>query len=329
MIFLKSIQLSLLLVASVFGIKAQDSYNEPVVPKYEFKAASEIVEIIPYNDSVSHYFVYSNHLYDERWDTLAQPNFWIKIMTLPPDSCLINVASTRQILAIESFKDWQKKTDEQKTAYRDSMRWCYGLDSLERIFVTHGQNHFYRFENVFPSVSRGVEVFNDLGVDPFYAQAILLIESPNKLQYSKNGAYGSFQLMKTVARKHGLRVDKYVDERTDFDKSAYAAASLLSKVCIPEAKRILAKYNLTYNETDLWFRLFVMHIYHAGAGNINGVLGEIQPTSGGMGLIQAMWRTEWGGFKNSSQNYSQLALASILTLNDLIYHKCDYLFECK
>jgi hypothetical protein len=318
------------LLLSSFGvIKAQDSYiNEPVLSITTVKKP-EIIEIVPYNDSTSKYFVLTTDLYNERWDTLAHPNFWKKVMHLTPDSCVVNVAATRQILAFESYKEWQTKTESEKTAYRDSIRWCYGLAPEERIFITHGQNHFYNFEHVFPSISRGVEVFNDLGVDPFYAQAILLIESPGKLQYSKNGAYGSFQLMKSVARMHGLRVDKYVDERTDFDKSAYGAASLLSKVCIPEAKRILAKYNLTYNETDLWFRLFVMHIYHAGAGNVNGVLAQIQPTTGGMGLIQAMWRTEWGGFKNSSQNYSQLALASILTLNDMIYHKCDYMFECQ
>jgi hypothetical protein len=312
---------------SFVSAKGQDSYYEPPMPVFKEKK-TELIEIIPYQDSISKYFVYAHQLYDERWDTLAQPNFWRKIMHLSPDSCVINVAATRKILAVDSFITWQKKTEAQKTVYKDSLREFYCLDPNEKLFVTFGKNHFYQFEHVFPSVSRGVEVFNDLNVDPFYAQAILLIESPNKLQFSKNGAYGSFQLMKTVAKTHGLRVDKYIDEREDFDKSAYAAASLLSKTCIPEAKRILRKYDISFDETDLWFRLFVMHIYHAGAGNVNGVVGQIQPIEGGMSLIQAMWQTEWGGFKNSSQNYSQLALASILTLNDLIFHKCDYMFEC-
>lgn len=311
-----------------FFTNAQDSYYEPKLPENKEKIASEIIEIIPYNDSVSRYFVYSNSLYYERWDTLAQPIFWRKIMHLSPDSCVINIASTRQILAVEDFKQWQKQTEAQKDTYKDSMRECYNLPEDTKIYVTSGKSDFYHFETVFPSISRGVEIFEDMDVDPFYAQAILLIESPNKLQYSKNGAYGSFQLMKTVARKYGLRVDRYEDERTNFDRSAFAAASLISKVCIPEAKMILNRHNLSFNENDLWFRLLVLHIYHAGSGNINGVLSAIQPTEGGMSLIRTMWVTEWGGFKNSSQNYSQLALASILTLNDLIYHKCDYLFEC-
>jgi hypothetical protein len=42
-----------------------------------------------------------------------------------------------------------------------------------------------------------------------------------------------------------------------------------------------------------------------------------------------MWQSEWGGFKNASQNYSQVALASLLQLQELIYEKCDYIFECK
>lgn len=317
----------ILILFSAFLSNAQDSFYEPELPTYKVKL-SEVVEIIPYNDTVSKYFVYSHSLYDEGWDLLAQPNFWKKIMHLSPDSCIINVASTREIIAIVSFKEWQKQTEEQKTCYKDSIRECYGMNSDERIFVTPGKDHFYHFENVFPSVSRGVEVFDDLGVDPFYAQAILLIESPNKLQYSNRGAYGSFQLMKTVARSHGLRVDRYVDERKDFDKSAFAAASLISKVCIPEARKILNRHNLKYDESDIWFRLFVLHIYHAGAGNVSGLLNVIQPEIGGISLLQKMWITEWGGFKNSSQNYSQLALASLLTLNDLIYHKCEYLFEC-
>lgn len=319
--------ISTILIFITNSLFSQDSYYEPKLPTYESKK-SEIIEIIPYNDSVSKYFVYSQSIYNEGWDQLAQPNFWRRIMHLNQDSCLINVASTREIIAIESFVKWQKKTEEEKTCYKDSIRECYGMNSDEKLFVTFGKDHFYHFENVFPSISRGVEIFNDLGVDPFYAQAILLIESPNKLQYSNKGAYGSFQLMKSVARSQGLRVDRYVDERENFDRSAFGAASLLSKVCIPEAKSILRKHNLSFNEEDIWFRLFVLHIYHAGAGNVAGLLNQIKPTEGGITLLQKMWVTEWGGFKNSSQNYSQLALASILTLNDLIYHKCDYLFEC-
>ena len=230
--------IKVVLVVMIFGnAQAQDSFSEP-----------DLIEIIPQGDSVSRYFVSVDELYEDRWDTLAHPNFWKKVIKLTPDSCIINIAATRQILETYSFVDWQCKTDAQKSFFKDSIRDYHCLDHNEGIYITSGKSHFYRFDKAFHTVSKGVEVFTSLGVDPFYAQAILLIESPNQLQYSNVGAYGSFQLMKSVARSHGLTVNKYVDERKDFVKSATAAASLISNTCIPEARRILNGQNLTYNE---------------------------------------------------------------------------------
>ena len=75
---------------------------------------------------------------------------------------------------------------------------------------------------------------------------------------------------------------------------------------------------LQYNETDLWFRLLVLHAYHAGAGNVAGVIKKINPCEGGMGLIQKVWQTTYGGFKNSSQNYSQLVLAAFSNFDAIV-----------
>lgn len=273
-------------------------------------------------------FVSTDELIEERWDLLAQPNFWREVMLLPPDSCIINIASTREILGKDSFVEWKKQTEAEKTAYKDSVRKHYGLADSIKIYVTSGKNHFYSVEKVIPSISRAIEIFQQYNTDPWYAQAILLIESPGKIAYSNVGAFGPFQLMKSVARDHGLIVNSKVDERKDFDKSAMGASSLLRKTCIPEAKRILEKHNLAYNETDLWFRLFVLHIYHAGAGNVQGLMNSMDPQCGGQELIMAMWQNEWGGFKNASQNYSQVALASLLRLHEIIYSDCDAMFEC-
>jgi tetratricopeptide (TPR) repeat protein len=156
-------------------------------------------------------------------------------------------------------------------------------------------------------------------VDPWYAQAILLIESPGKSNTKSNvGANGPFQLMRSVARAQGLKVNKTVDERTDLERSAYGASRLLSRICIPYTRAMLDSAHLTYNETDLWFRLLVMHCYHAGAGNVAGVIRKINPTQGGMQLIQQVWQTTYGGFKNSSQNYSQLVLAAFTNFDAIV-----------
>ena len=224
-----------------------------------------VIEVYSDKDSSYSYFVQNEQLFFESWDTLAQPIFWRRIMSMSPDSGLVNVASTREVLFQTSYWDYKKKTTKERLKFKDSVRKEYCLEYGTKLYLTSGKKEFYNIEKVMPSISKGVEVFSELNVDPWYAQAILLIESPGKLAYSNTGAYGPFQLMKSVARSHGLKVNKYVDERKDFDKSAKGAASLISNTCIPEAVRILSKNDIEYCEDDLWFKLFVLHIYHAGA----------------------------------------------------------------
>ena len=254
----------------------------------------------------------------DKWDALPQTIFWKQVLTLSKDSCLINVANTRQILHKMAFADWTKQTEYQKDVYKDSLKKVYGLDPNLKINVTFGKNDFYKIKEVTPTISDGIREFRNLGVDPWYAQSILMIESPAQMKKSESGAYGPFQLMPSVARAYGLKVNNYIDERADFKRSAYGAAKLIKQVCIPEARNILKRHNITYNESDLWFRLFVMHVYHAGSGNVSAVMRKIQPTSGGQELIQKMWTTSAGAFGNSSQNYTQITLAAHLVLNELI-----------
>jgi hypothetical protein len=260
---------------------------------------------------------------------LAQPQFWKQIMLLSPDSCLINVASTRQILKKMSYKDWNKQSEAEKDVTRAELRTKFNLDPTTRIYVTSGKNDFYQFNEVYPQLSKGVAAFERFGVDPWYAQAILLIECPGQMKKSITGAYGAFQLMPEVARAAGLTVNANVDERKDFDRCAYGSAHLIRKVCIPEAKRILDKHQLSYNETDLWFRLFVLHVYHAGAMNVAAVVNKIQPTVGSRQLILDMWQNTAGGFGNNSQNYTQLALAAQIILHDMVYQQCDEITNCR
>lgn len=267
-------------------------------------------------------------LYTEGWANLAQPIFWKQIMQLSPDSCLINVAATREVVAKMSLKDWNAQTDNEKDQYRDSIRALLSLDGEARIFVTTGKNDFYKFQTVYPDLQVGVEAFERYNVDPWYAQAILLIESPGQLKKSRAGAYGPFQLMPRVARAQGLTVNRYKDERSDFERSAYGASRLISRVCIPEAKRILEAHNLEYNENDLWFRLFVLHVYHAGSLNVAAVVNKINPQKGGQDLIRLMWVTSAAQFGNNSQNYTQLALASQLILDEMVHSDCDYILRC-
>jgi hypothetical protein len=270
----------------------------------------------------------ADELFFDRWDVLPQPQFWKKIMQLSPDSCLINVASSRQVLLKMAMRDWSKQTETQKDVFKDSLKRTFGVDMADRINVTTGKNDFYKFKEVYPDLSKGVAAFERYGVDPWYAQAILLIESPGQLKKSSAGAYGAFQLMPSVARAQGLTVNSSVDERKNFDRCAYGSARLISRVCIPEARRILNAHNIAFNESDLWFRLFVLHVYHAGSLNVKAVVDKINPQEGNRELIMDMWQTSAAGFGNNSQNYTQLALAAQLILHEMVYNHCEEIYDC-
>jgi hypothetical protein len=285
-------------------------------------------EKLDVKDGVSNHVVLSaDKIFEEGWNELAQPLFWKKIMLLSPDSCIINVAKDRTVIAMMSNREWNAKSDIEKDSFRDSVRLSRNLSADDRIFVTTGKKDFYKFDIVYPTIARGIEAFERNKVDPWYAQAILLIESPGQLKKSSAGAYGPFQLMPAVARNQGLVVNRYQDDRSDFDKSAYGASQLLKRVCIPEAKRILDKNGISYTETDLWFRLYVLHVYHAGALNVDAVTTKIGAVNG-VELIRQMWINTAANFGNNSQNYTQLALASQLILHELVYERCEYIFSC-
>ena len=265
----------------------------------------------------------NEQIYSERWNILPQALFWKRIMKLSSDSCLVNVASTRQILESIDSREWYALNKTQKLNFREEMRLKHNIQNGEKIYVTSGKSDFYKFEEVYPTLREGITVFDEMCIDPWYAQSILLIESPGQLKKSISGAYGAFQLMPGVARAQGLTVNKTTDERKSFEKSATAAAKLIKNICIPEAKKILNAHELSYSENDLWFRFLVLHIYHAGAGNVAAVLNVINPKEGSQELIKSMWQNKAAGFGNCSQNYSQLAIASQLILHDMVYSNCE------
>ncbi len=249
--------------------------------------------------------------------------FWRKIMNLHKDSCLINIHATRTIFTTMYASNWYGSTQEFKQRTIDSFKKLYCIKDSTKVVGTMGKSFFYDFEKVKDKVPLAMTAFENNGVDGWYAKAILLIESPNQLQKSTAGAYGPFQLMPAVAKQFGLKVNKQIDERADFDRSAYAASQLIKTICIPYAKQILTDYQITFYETDLWFKLFAMHIYNAGAGNVREAVNAIPEPQAGIALIQQLWNTSAGRFKTSSQNYSQLILAAFLEYEDKIESKAS------
>lgn len=251
-------------------------------------------------------------IYELELDKTPHVIFWRRIMNLHKDSCLINVHSKRTILATMHAATWYAYDDAYKQSFLDSLKQLNGISDSPRIVGTMGKSFFYAFEKVASRIPQGIDAFENNAVDGWYAKAILLIESPNQLQKSIAGAYGPFQLMPGVARNFGLKVGKKYDERANFERSAYAASQLIKTICIPYAKQMLDEKGIAYSENELWFRLFVMHIYNAGAGNVRQALYAIPEPARDINLIRQLWNTSAGRFQSSSQNYSQLILAAFL-----------------
>jgi len=193
------------------------------------------------------------------------------------------------------------------------MNFKYGLDSNTRILFTSGKHWFYSYTTLKSRMKEAITIFENMGVDPFYAQQVLLIESPGSANdFSYCGAYGQFQLMPSVARQYGLTVNRYTDDRKDFGKSAVAAARLFQDACVPYAKRWLQDNGFEVDEKALWFKLIALHIYNAGAGNCKSAIASVPKHLEGKEIVQHLWHTRTSRFKNESQNYSQLALACYL-----------------
>jgi len=288
---------------------------------------NRVVEFRPQGAPSCYKFIRTKEIFSEGWDNLQQPKFWREIMNLPAELSIINVGTTRETLGMFPTREYDRLSTSGKAAFKDSVRRANGYDAGTNILLTEGKSHYYLLKETLPYIGAGVDAFISEGTDPWYAQAILLIESPGASRTSGAGASGHFQLMKDVAISMGLTVNKYVDERHDFDKGARGSARLLQRVCIPETKRMLDAKGIYYNPSDLWFRLLVLHVYHAGAGNVRGAINEINPSAGGKWLIEKLWTTSHGGFKNASQNYSQLALAALSEVEAMYLHKgaqlCD------
>jgi len=291
------------------------------------KETWEDEKIVVHDQNTISEIMSADQIFEKRWDTLPQAQFWKKVMCLSPDTCVVNIAQNRHILEKIPSDQWIYLSNEEKRNFREGMRIKHNLTQKDLVYVTSGKNHFYKFDDVYPSLSKGIDIFDSLSVDPWFAQSILLIESPGQLKKSVSGAYGAFQLMPGVARAQGLIVNRTIDERSNFGKSAFAAAKLLKTICIPETKKILNKYNIEYDENELWFRLLVLHVYHAGAYNVGAVVDKIEPINGNKELIKSMWQNKAAGFGNCSQNYSQIAIAAHLILHDMIYKKCERIIE--
>jgi hypothetical protein len=248
---------------------------------------------------------------------LHQPeiDFWMRNISLSEDSFLVVDQNSRSVMDVLSKKAVLEieKGGNLKCLGQLYRGVCFDTDEAQIKFV-RGRASFFDYAKIAPKMNEAFQIFSDNKVNPIYAQLLLLIESPNNSKaISSAGAVGHFQLMPSVAKKYGLKVNTRIDERTNFSRSAMASAKLFKYYCIPNAVKICNQLELTFDDADLWFQLLVLHVYNAGAGNVKKAALLHQGVSSGTELIQKLWHTKLGAFGNSSQNYSQLCLASYRT----------------
>jgi len=278
------------------------------------------ISVFQTEDNSQIHFLKIACVHDQGWDTMAEVNFWRRIITLEKDSSMANIYASRRLLhpVSRAVVDSLERIGHLDTLRRE-LCLMYQLPVDTRIKFTGGKKWFYEFSGVKNKLKRAIKLFDSFHVDPFYAQSVLLIESPgtNKAK-SIAGAYGQFQLMPFVARQYGLRVDKYLDERENFDRSAYAAARLFNEICIPYARRWCNTYGFAVDESALWFKLLVLHCYNAGATTVKNAMQVVPNSYQGNALIHQLWHTNYGRFQSEAQNYSQIALACYLEYENSI-----------
>ena len=81
--------------------------------------AQHLIDVYCSEDSCSHVVIDPEMLIVERWDTLAQSRFWKTVINLSSDTCVVNVAETRQILGYIHRKEWYDQTNEEKKNFKD------------------------------------------------------------------------------------------------------------------------------------------------------------------------------------------------------------------
>lgn len=253
-----------------------------------------------------------------RLDTIREVRFWLHAIRASHNKYIITAPPSKRVLGAVDKKHWDKLPQRERNAFMDSLRTVWDFAPKTVFQFTTGKRECYPVHKMFKEIDQGVRIFTREKTDPWYAQAILLIESPAGLAYSPVGAYGPFQLMPDVARQYGLRVGGKHDDRASFDRSAVAAARLLRETMIPQAIDILESYNIPYEEDELWFRLFVMHCYHAGPGNVAAAMRKINTSYGGFSIIRQLWHTRAGDFGPNSQQYSQIALAALIEFDMIV-----------
>ena len=85
--------------------------------------SQNIIDVYCSDDTCSHSVIDTEMLVIERWDTLPQSKFWKTVINTTKDSCIINIASSRTILATINQELWFSQTEDEKKQFKEDHGW--------------------------------------------------------------------------------------------------------------------------------------------------------------------------------------------------------------
>ncbi len=102
------------------------------------------------------------------------------------------------------------------------------------------------FKNAEPFLPYFKVIFESLGIPDDLVYLSLIESGCSPFAISRAGAVGIWQFMKGTAKKYGLKINYWVDERKDFIKSTYAAGKYLLDLykLFGDWRPAIASYNL-------------------------------------------------------------------------------------